>query len=220
MGFLVFTVVLVVAVLVLVLTLVAAAQGPEKKNPTAAMPSVLNKGLEYAVEQTHAEYSRDVDSIDATGRDRRIGDKRNWVVCFQQPDAGTQTPGQNVRLYGVRTDETCNSLDKNYGYLPPVYDPPGGRGTHEVPDLTNFTPFMARQAFGDVASIVNTDPSASPSPEPVGARNRVVRVIDRAGLAIFGDWGDYRICSQSPAPGVVWTGQVVRLTVVPYDDKC
>ena len=207
------TVLLVVVVLVVgVIIILFSLTTPSTPAPQPAMPQLLGKGLQFAVAQARGDEWKHVETYDALGQDRDIGDQREWRVCYQSPPAGTKSGPRNVSLGAVQTKEPCPV--QNYGELPQVYDSAARKGTNVVPNLYLYTPYMARRAFGDDASIrvLRRDrTSGGVSVQLFGDRNT-------SDDEVSGDQGDWLICRQSLAPGTSWDGQVLTTWVVPVDD--
>lgn len=222
-------VIVVVVVVIGIIFILFGLAGP-RSSTAKPMPDLTGKqiGLKFATSQLRAAGWRPVGSYDAYGEDRGIGDEKGWKVCFQDVKAGANLSPRRASLGAVQTDEACPVT--NYGELQRIYDVGRNEGTRKVPNLTGYTPFMARQAFGENASItVLKLPARKDEKRSGSAVLRWLRDSTTKDLStgrpeeVTGDPGDWLICSQDPVPDPDpavqdWAGQVVTLYVVPIDD--
>jgi len=75
---------------------------------TFTMPALEGMVLQDAQDTLQALGSYLMDQQDASGMDRMQMNDSNWVVCSQDPAAGTETPLETiVVLASVKLDETC-----------------------------------------------------------------------------------------------------------------
>ena len=237
---LIVTLLVAVGILMIVFSFTNPSQPSSKP-----MPKLEGMGLQYALAKARAADWKGIQSYDATGRNRGMSDGRDWQVCFQTPlpDANSANR-RNVTLGAVKLIEACpmsNGEPKNYGELTQVYDSAGAQGSHTIPDLIGYTPFMVRQAFGDDASIqVLEIPVAEDSKQSSGYRlakgaEAVLRELigaqsnaktdqtdEVADHTVTGDSGDWIICQQfpnyDPAAKGTWNGQPLTLYVIPAKD--
>jgi beta-lactam-binding protein with PASTA domain len=173
-------------VLFLLFWLVGSGSG----TATAKLPNVQGKGLQWAQTQSKDAGFDTVKTHDALGRDRHWSDDKEWMVCFQDPQAGVRPKKTIVKLGVVKTDETCPSGDQGR------YVPAGAK----MPDLVNRTAFMARKILGSDASLRFLDRSN--------------------GDTVTRDLGDWKVCEQAPAPGERFDGVPVTTLVVHFEDHC
>lgn len=88
------------------------APSPEPSESTATqtftMPDLVGKNLQKAQDELQSLGSYLLDQQDASGAGRVQLNDRNWKVCSQQPDAGTEVPiTATVVLASVKSDENC-----------------------------------------------------------------------------------------------------------------
>lgn len=210
--------VLIVGVVVVVaLGVITVAAG--RTSQAVTIPDMRERGLDWAVDHLGAAAFRDVTAHDALGRDRGIGDRHDWQVCFQTVDDGRGADGARhfvpvtgpmelervgaVRLGVVKATETCP--DRDQGVV--------ARATTTMPDLVGRTAYIAQQALGDKATILVRD---------VGDRDDegLLTRFSSADRFVTRGLGDWRVCMQSPAAGEEFDGKVVRLQAVRYDATC
>lgn len=173
-------------VVVLIFWLLGSGSADAKSN----LPDVRGKGLQWAKAQTKDAGFGSVESHDALGRNRRWRDDKDWLVCFQSPQAGSQLSGKDVTLGVVKIDERCPTTDQA------VYQP----AVSTMPNLINRTAYVTQKILGDNASI------------------RFIKKSD--GDTVSGGLGDWRVCGQAPEPGQRFDGVPVTTLVVPYEQHC
>lgn len=176
-------------VLILIFWLIGSSGG-DSASAQSTLPNLVGKGLEWAKNEADDAGFGNVETHDALGRDRRWSDDKEWVVCFQTPEAGSQDEDADVELGVVKIDETCPSSDQA------VYK----QATTEMPNLKNRTAYMASQILGENASV------------------RFIARED--GDEVDGNLGDWRVCSQEPKAGETFDGVPVTALVVPYEERC
>jgi beta-lactam-binding protein with PASTA domain len=175
-------------VLILIFWLIGSGGGDNAQAKTIPMPNLVGKGLEWAKDK--AKTNGHVETHDALGRDRHWSDDKDWVVCFQDPAAGTKTDKKTkIQLAAVKLDEKCPGADQA------LYK----RASTEMPNLKNRTGYMASKILGDKASVLYIAPD---------------------GDEVNGNLGDWRVCSQQPKSGQAFDGVPVTLLVVDYEDRC
>ena len=173
-------------VLIVIFWLIGSGSADAKSN----LPDLRSKGLQWATSESKNAGFGDIETHDALGRDRRWRDDKEWMVCFQDPAAGSHPEGTVVRLGVVKTEERCPSSDQGR------YD----RATTQMPNLVNRTAYMTTQILGPNASI------------------RFLKKDD--GDEITHGLGDWRVCGQTPKTGERFDGLPVTTIVVPYEDGC
>jgi|tagenome__1003787_1003787.scaffolds.fasta_scaffold20818435_3 hypothetical protein len=173
-------------VLVVIFWLIGSGSADANSN----LPDLRYKGLQWADNEAKNAGFGDIETHDALGRDRRWRDDKEWMVCFQDPGAGSHKQGTVVRLGVVKTEETCPSTDQGR------YD----RATTTMPNLVNRTAYMTRQILGSDASI------------------RFLKRSD--GDEVTHGLGDWRVCGQTPKADQPFGGVPVTTIVVPYETHC
>ena len=173
-------------VLVVIFWLIGSGAADAKSN----LPDLHSKGLQWATSEAKNSGFNDIETHDALGRDRRWRDDKDWMVCFQDPAAGSHPQGTIVRLGVVKTEEHCPTTDQGR------YN----RAVKTMPDLTNRTAYMTEQILGPNASI------------------RFIKLSD--GEEVNHGLGDWRVCGQTPATGERFDGVPVTATLVEYEKRC
>jgi len=74
---------------------------------SATLPNLVGQDLQAAQDEAQAAGFYALDDQDASGQNRLQVLDRNWVVCSQEPDAGTHPTDTPVVLYAVKDDESC-----------------------------------------------------------------------------------------------------------------
>ncbi len=164
--------------------------GSGSADAQSSLPDLRSKGLQWATSESKNAGFEDIETHDALGRDRRWRDDKDWMVCFQEPGAGSHPAGTVVRLGVVKTEERCPSSDQGR------YD----RATKLMPDLVNRTAYMTTQILGPNASV------------------RFLKRAD--GEEVTHGLGDWRVCGQTPKVGQRFDGLPVTTLVVPYETRC
>jgi hypothetical protein len=164
--------------------------GSGSADAQSSLPDLRSKGLQWAMSESKNSGFEDIETHDALGRDRRWRDDKDWMVCFQEPAAGSHPEGTKVRLGVVKTEERCPSSDQGR------YD----RATKTMPDLVNRTAYMTTQILGPNASV------------------RFLKRAD--GEEVTHGLGDWRVCGQTPKVGQRFDGLPVTTLVVPYETRC
>ena len=80
---------------------------PEPEAETATLPDLVGKDLQAAQDEAQAAGFYALDDQDASGQNRLQVLDRNWVVCSQEPAAGTHPTDTPVILYAVKDGEAC-----------------------------------------------------------------------------------------------------------------
>lgn len=171
------------------------AKEKESADPTAAkskaMPDFVGMGLQSAQDTAQAAGFSVLTSHDSAGRDRLQAFDRNWKVCSQNHKAGKTIPLDTELDFGtVKLEESCPASDQKA--------PAKAGGT--MPDFVGKSVNTARGALDSGTSITVTD---------AGADDRMVLLES-----------NWKVCTQSPSPGVALKGQPVEFTAVKYDESC
>jgi hypothetical protein len=159
----------------------------------AALPDLTGKGLQYAQDAAQASGFRTLTSHDALGRGRHQILDRDWRVCSQLPPAGQLSTSTPIDFGAVKTDETCPATDNPRPST-------GSAGAEVMPKVVGLSGAAAQAALGGNASVTLSDATGA---------GRVVVVPS-----------NWRVCSQSPAPGTPYAGVPVALKVVKYRETC
>ncbi len=180
------------------LAVVVIAWNPKSDPDT--MPAVVGQGQAYALAQLRSAGYDDIDSHDAWGRDRDSDDKE-WEVCFQSPEAGSNPRNTKVELGVVLVEEACPRAMGDQGVARPM-------GTSDLmPDLTQPWPrtaFMVREDFGKKASLIFYDTHDE----------------DPRTRRVEHDLGDWAVCTQDVPAGEPWRGRPLVLTVTRFGTRC
>jgi hypothetical protein len=159
--------------------------------PLKAVPSVVGKGLQTAQDAAQAAGFYNLTSHDSLGRDRMQLFDRDWQVCFQSPAAGTSTEMTTKLDFGaVKLTERCPKTDER---------PPAKTGS-TMPNFVGKGLAAARNSLPGSASITSTDASGD----------------DRV-IILESNW---KICTQTPKAGSLYSGQPVTFTAVKTDETC
>jgi hypothetical protein len=173
-----------------VLVLIFWLVGSGKADARSTLPDVRGKGLQWANAQTKDAGFGKIETHDALGRDRRWGDNKAWMVCFEDPKPGALPSSTKVTFGVVKIEERCPTTDQAR-YV---------KAVAIMPNLVNRTAYMTTKILGDDASIKFVDKSNG---------HEVTRSL-----------GDWRICGQAPEPGQRFDGVPVTTLVVPYEQRC
>ncbi|MEU2909313.1 PASTA domain-containing protein [Streptomyces massasporeus] len=74
---------------------------------SAELPNVVGQDLQAAQDAAQAAGFYVLDDQDASGQKRLQVFDRNWVVCSQEPEAGTHLTDTPVTLFAVKDGESC-----------------------------------------------------------------------------------------------------------------
>ncbi|MEU0199145.1 MULTISPECIES: PASTA domain-containing protein [unclassified Streptomyces] len=74
---------------------------------TATLPDLVGQDLQAAQDEAQAAGFYVLDDQDASGQNRLQVMDRNWVVCSQEPSAGTHPTDTKVVLFAVKDGESC-----------------------------------------------------------------------------------------------------------------
>ncbi|MFF1835036.1 hypothetical protein ACFVXE_12655 [Streptomyces sp. NPDC058231] len=171
---------------------------PAKKKETKpaaekpkAMPSFVGMGLQSAQDAAQEAGFYSLTSHDSSGRDRMQAFDRNWKVCSQNYKAGTTIPLDTELDFGaVKLEESCPATDQKTP----------ARAGSTMPNFAGKSVKAARGALDSGTSITVTD---------AGADDRMVLLES-----------NWKVCTQSPGPGVALKGQPVKFTAVKYEESC
>lgn len=173
-------------VLVVIFWLIGSGSADANSN----LPDLRSKGLQWASKEAKSAGFGDIETHDALGRDRRWRDDKEWMVCFQDPPAGSHPQGTVVQLGVVKTEERCPSADQGR------YDV----AVQTMPNLSNRTAYMTTKILGSDASLRFLD--------------------REDGDEVTHGLGDWRVCGQTPKAGQRFDGVPVTAIVVPYETHC
>lgn len=164
---------------------------PKADDRPTAVPDFIGMGLQSAQDAAQAKGFYILTSHDSSGRERLQALDRNWKVCSQNHKAGKVLPLNTELDFGtVKVEENCPAKDAKA---------PEAAGD-TMPKLTGKSVNAARDTLDPGTSIRVTD--ASPD--------------DRMVL-LESNW---KVCTQSPAPGTALKGQPVTFTAVKYEESC
>jgi hypothetical protein len=171
--------------------------GPAKTSPAGAeasrtLPNLVGKGLQVAQDRVQAAGFRRMTSHDATGGKRLQLFDRDWKVCFQYPTAGRRSADTRIDFGAVKLEERCPGTDKG--------NTAARRARQFMPDL------RGKSAANAIASLIL---NASISWHDGTGAGRAVLLPT-----------NWKVCAQSPKPGVRYDGLPVTLTVVKLNEKC
>ncbi|WP_326792086.1 hypothetical protein OHA79_10470 [Streptomyces sp. NBC_00841] len=156
-----------------------------------AMPDFVGMGLQSAQDAAQKQGFYSLTSHDSSGRDRMQAFDRNWKVCSQNYKAGKTIPLDTELDFGaVKLEETCPTADQKA---------PAPAGD-TMPNFAGKSVKAARGALDSGTSITVTD---------AGADDRMVLLES-----------NWKVCTQSPSPGVALKGQPVEFTAVKYEESC
>jgi hypothetical protein len=74
---------------------------------SAKLPNLVGQDLQAAQDAAQAAGFYVLDDQDASGQKRLQVMDRNWVVCSQEPAAGTHPTDTAVTLFAVKDGESC-----------------------------------------------------------------------------------------------------------------
>ncbi|MEV8595219.1 PASTA domain-containing protein [Streptomyces sp. NPDC052012] len=74
---------------------------------TAELPDLVGMDLQAAQDEAQGAGFYFLDDQDASGQNRLQVLDRNWVVCSQEPEAGTHPTDTKVTLFAVKDTESC-----------------------------------------------------------------------------------------------------------------
>lgn len=156
----------------------------------ADLPDFHGMGLQAAQDRAQSLGFHRLDSHDSLGRGREQIWDRDWKVCFQSPAPGHRPTGATVGFGTVKLAESCPASDAT---APPT------AGT-TMPDLKGTSLKVARQALPSATSITAED------------------ATDKERYILLES--NWRVCSQSPAPGEALHGQPVSFKAVKFGETC
>ncbi|MYW05082.1 hypothetical protein GT354_43790 [Streptomyces sp. SID3343] len=158
-----------------------------------SLPSFVGQGLQSAQDGAQAAGFSRLKSTDALGQNRYQVWDRNWKVCSQNPQPGLIDPDATITFAAVKLEETCPGTA---GAESPGAVVPGTA----MPDLVGKGVKAARGALPAGAAVTVKD---------VSGRDRIVIVES-----------NWKVCTQEPAAGAVYSGQPVRLGAAKTEEKC
>lgn len=169
----------------------ATASSGKTAGETKTVPNFVGKGLQSAQDEAQAAGFYNLDSHDASGRDRNQILDRDWKVCAQTPAAGTKTSTDTKLDFGtVKLDETCPAKDQSA---------PAEAGT-AMPNFVGKSVKAARSSLDSSTSITVKDATG-----------------DSRIIVVESNW---KVCTQDPKAGAKLNGQPVTFTAVKYEETC
>ncbi|WP_307825371.1 hypothetical protein [Streptomyces sp. MBT55] len=155
-----------------------------------AVPDFVGMGLQSAQDAAQAEGFYSLKSHDSAGRDRMQAFDRNWKVCSQNMAPGKVIPTDTTLDFGAVKLEETCPADDKQA-------PEAAGG--EMPDLVGESVKAARGALDSGTSITVTD----------AAEDRMVLMES-----------NWKVCTQSLAPGTALNGRPVEFTAVKFEESC
>ncbi|MYR93246.1 PASTA domain-containing protein [Streptomyces sp. ScaeMP-e83] len=162
----------------------------EEPVETKAVPKFVGMGLQSAQDTAQKEGFSALTSHDSAGRGRAQAFDRNWKVCSQNVAAGKSVPTDTTLDFGAVKLEEDCPADD--AEAPETAD-------GKMPSLVGKSVKVARKALDSSTSITVTD----------AAQDRMVLMES-----------NWRVCTQSPSPGVALNGQPVEFTAVKFEEDC
>ncbi|MFF2221925.1 hypothetical protein ACFVV7_01270 [Streptomyces globisporus] len=155
-----------------------------------AVPDFVGMGLQSAQDAAQAGGFSSLKSHDSAGRDRMQAFDRNWKVCSQNMAPGKVIPTDTTLDFGAVKLEETCPADDKQ-----APEAAGGK----MPDLVGESVKAARGALDSGTSITVTD----------AAEDRMVLMES-----------NWKVCTQSLAPGAALNGQPVEFTAVKFEESC
>ncbi|MCT6776354.1 hypothetical protein LXH09_06950 [Streptomyces sp. CS7] len=170
----------------------APAPSATEEEPAAkkAVPDFVGMGLQSAQDAAQAEGFYSLKSHDSAGRDRMQAFDRNWKVCSQNMAPGKVIPTDTTLDFGAVKLEETCPTSDKQ-----APEAAGGK----MPDLVGESVKAARGALDSGTSITVTD----------AAEDRMVLMES-----------NWKVCTQSVAPGAALNGQPVEFTAVKFEESC
>ncbi|MFD4001240.1 hypothetical protein [Streptomyces rubiginosohelvolus] len=162
----------------------------EEQAERKAVPDFVGMGLQSAQDAAQAEGFYSLKSHDSAGRDRMQAFDRNWKVCSQNMAPGKVIPTDTTLDFGAVKLEETCPAGDKQ-----APEAAGGK----MPDLVGESVKAARGALDSGTSITVTD----------AAEDRMVLVES-----------NWKVCTQSLAPGAALNGQPVEFTAVKFEESC
>lgn len=155
-----------------------------------AVPDFVGMGLQSAQDAAQAEGFYSLKSHDSAGRDRMQAFDRNWKVCSQNMAPGKVIPTDTTLDFGAVKLEETCPASDKQ-----TPEAAGGK----MPDLVGESVKAARGALDSGTSITVTD----------ATEDRMVLMES-----------NWKVCTQSVAPGAALNGQPVEFTAVKFEESC
>ncbi|MEU5457658.1 hypothetical protein AB0H48_23230 [Streptomyces globisporus] len=155
-----------------------------------AVPDFVGMGLQSAQDAAQAEGFYSLKSHDSAGRDRMQAFDRNWKVCSQNMAPGKVIPTDTTLDFGAVKLEETCPAGDKQ-----APEAAGGK----MPDLVGESVKAARGALDSGTSITVTD----------ATEDRMVLMES-----------NWKVCTQSLAPGAALNGQPVEFTAVKFKESC
>ncbi|MET8881330.1 hypothetical protein [Streptomyces rubiginosohelvolus] len=162
----------------------------EEQAERKAVPDFVGMGLQSAQDAAQAEGFSSLKSHDSAGRDRMQAFDRNWKVCSQNMAPGKVIPTDTTLDFGAVKLEETCPAGDKQ-----APEAAGGK----MPDLVGESVKAARGALDSGTSITVTD----------AAEDRMVLMES-----------NWKVCTQSLAPGAALNGQPVEFTAVKFEESC
>ncbi|MBK3543047.1 hypothetical protein JHN56_08145 [Streptomyces sp. MBT60] len=162
----------------------------EEQAERKAVPDFVGMGLQSAQDAAQAEGFYSLKSHDSAGRDRMQAFDRNWKVCSQNMAPGKVIPTDTTLDFGAVKLEETCPASDKQ-----APEAAGGK----MPDLVGESVKAARGALDSGTSITVTD----------AAEDRMVLMES-----------NWKVCTQSLAPGAALNGQPVEFTAVKFEESC
>ncbi|MEU6627068.1 hypothetical protein ABZ905_02110 [Streptomyces parvus] len=162
----------------------------EEQAERKAVPDFVGMGLQSAQDAAQAEGFYSLKSHDSAGRDRMQAFDRNWKVCSQNMAPGKVIPTDTTLDFGAVKLEETCPAGDKQ-----APEAAGGK----MPDLVGESVKAARGALDSGTSITVTD----------AAEDRMVLMES-----------NWKVCTQSLAPGAALNGQPVEFTAVKFEESC
>ncbi|WP_329128811.1 PASTA domain-containing protein [Streptomyces sp. NBC_01476] len=154
------------------------------------VPALVGKGLQAAQDAAQKAGFRNLTSHDSAGRARHQILDRDWKVCSQRPAAGS-----TVKT-GTTIDLGAVKLDET---CPATDQSPPAEAGATMPDY--------------IGKALNTATGSLPS-------GTSISTSDAAGSRVILLQSNWKVCTQSPAPGAALKGQPVKFTAVKFGEGC
>ncbi|WP_097873585.1 hypothetical protein [Streptomyces sp. ms184] len=170
----------------------APAPSATEEEPAAkkAVPDFVGMGLQSAQDAAQAEGFYSLKSHDSAGRDRMQAFDRNWKVCSQNMAPGKVIPTDTTLDFGAVKLEETCPASDKQ-----APEAAGGK----MPDLVGESVKAARGALDSGTSITVTD----------ATEDRMVLMES-----------NWKVCTQSVAPGAALNGRPVEFTAVKFEESC
>ncbi|KAF0650299.1 MULTISPECIES: PASTA domain-containing protein [Streptomyces] len=161
------------------------------KASSAQLPAFTGMGLQSAQDKAQELGFYTLTSHDALGRGRNQIADRNWKVCSQTPAPGMHSTDTKIDFGTVKLEESCPATDTSDN-TPAAGD--------KMPNFAGKSVKVARQALDAATSLTVED-----------------ALPDGRMVLVESNW---KVCTQTPAPGTALNGQPIALTAVKFEETC